>query len=526
MAAENYYEVLGLRPGASDEDVKQAFRELAKVLHPDRNPGDPEAERRFKLVNTAYEALKDSARRRAYDEWLAFARKHERSRLAQWGRLAAVLTVLLVGPSLALYWALVFLDLAGPIKDRGSTASTAVETPARSGGATKPASPPKTQTTRLQDPPSPAPAAPPRAVTPQTPPRESVAVLQAPPVTNAPQDATASLGQPKRADAEPEEPSPSDSRPAGPSRDREEPAAPGNTVSPPGASGNRDDSGTPRDTRPSTPPRDRETPDNPRSLRSITGADEGEAAGNTPNRATEYLPPASGGGQPAQPSPAQQSAEGASDSPARAMARLIAELKEPRTTQDRAPDTINQRQAALPDEQRPPQPGTPEAAEDFSDCDRCPKMSLVEASDFAPVPGSRRPLPTRTLAISKSEVTVLEWNACVEDGACRGFREYGASSNKPILDVTRAEALDYASWLSRKTGKIYRPMKTGGWNRPGGAYEQRDGQGGCASDPQRWMSEDCDTLGDRGSRNRDSAPQRARPLGSGFRVARTLDPDG
>src|SRR5688572_7164439 len=98
MAAENYYEVLGLRPGANDEDVKQAFRERAKLLHPDRNPGDPEAERRFKLMNTAHEALRDAARRRAYDEWLAFARKHERSRLAQWVRLAALVAVLLVGP--------------------------------------------------------------------------------------------------------------------------------------------------------------------------------------------------------------------------------------------------------------------------------------------------------------------------------------------------------------------------------------------------------------------------------------------
>src|SRR5688572_33087993 len=117
MAAENYYEVLGLRKGANDEEVKQAFRDLAKTLHPDRNPGDAEAERRFKLVNTAFEALKDASRRRAYDEWLAFARKHERSRLAQWGRLAAVLCVLLLGPSLALYWALVFLDLAGQPND-------------------------------------------------------------------------------------------------------------------------------------------------------------------------------------------------------------------------------------------------------------------------------------------------------------------------------------------------------------------------------------------------------------------------
>jgi hypothetical protein len=201
------------------------------------------------------------------------------------------------------------------------------------------------------------------------------------------------------------------------------------------------------------------------------------------------------------------------------MARMIAELKEAGALPDRTRDDggQQQRQAALPEEPRRPPAPTEETAEDFSDCERCPVMSVVEATDIAPTPGARRPLPTRTLAISKSEVTVSEWNACVEDGACRGFRQYGASTHKPILDVTRSEAMDYASWLSRKTGKIYRPMKTGGWQRPN-VY---GADGDCAStDPQSWMDEDCDPRA-RGRGNR--------PPGSGsggFRVARTLGPDG
>jgi hypothetical protein len=525
MAAENYYEVLGLRPGANDEDVKQAFRELAKVLHPDRNPGDPEAERRFKLVNTAYEALKDAARRRAYDEWLAFARKHERSRLAQWGRLAAVIAVLLVGPSLALYWALVVLDIVGPRKER-DTVSTAIQTPAREGkSAARPSPPAKDETARLQNPQPPASAPSPRPA-PPAPSRtgESVAVLAAPPVIDTPStpDATASIDASKRADSDLEEPAaPRDTRPSGPSRDREEPAAPRDTRSP-GQSGG--EPGKPREISPSRPPGDGEEP--PRSLRSIVGANEGEAAGNTPNRASEYLPPASGAVNPPAQAP-QPSADGERDTPARSMARLIAELKEPGSVpqpQDRTDEAARpqaQRQAALPDEQRGAPSGSGEP-DDFTDCDRCPQMSIVEATDFAPVAGARRPLPTRTLAISKSEVTVAEWNACVEDGACRGFREYGASSHKPILDVTRSEALDYASWLSRKSGKIYRPMKTGGWSR-GNSGPADSGRADCLSnDPQRWMDEDCD-----GARGQRGAQRGYRPGGSGgFRVARTLGPDG
>ncbi len=69
MAKRCYYDVLGLKRGAGDQEVKSAFRKLAKEYHPDCNPDDLEAEQRFKEVNEAYEALKDPQRRAAYDRF-------------------------------------------------------------------------------------------------------------------------------------------------------------------------------------------------------------------------------------------------------------------------------------------------------------------------------------------------------------------------------------------------------------------------------------------------------------------------
>ncbi len=69
MAKRDYYEILGVERGASDQDLKSAFRKSAKECHPDRNPGDIEAEHRFKELNEAYEALRDPQRRAAYDQY-------------------------------------------------------------------------------------------------------------------------------------------------------------------------------------------------------------------------------------------------------------------------------------------------------------------------------------------------------------------------------------------------------------------------------------------------------------------------
>lgn len=70
--AENkrdYYEVLGISKGASEDEIKKAYRTLAKKYHPDMNPGDKEAEAKFKEVNEAYAVLSDADKRAKYDQY-------------------------------------------------------------------------------------------------------------------------------------------------------------------------------------------------------------------------------------------------------------------------------------------------------------------------------------------------------------------------------------------------------------------------------------------------------------------------
>jgi len=69
MARRDYYEVLGVPRGASEDDVKKSYRKIAFESHPDRNPGDKDAERRFKEATEAYEVLRDAEQRARYDQF-------------------------------------------------------------------------------------------------------------------------------------------------------------------------------------------------------------------------------------------------------------------------------------------------------------------------------------------------------------------------------------------------------------------------------------------------------------------------
>jgi len=81
MDYQDYYATLGVKRTASQGDIKKAFRKLARQYHPDKNPGDAAAERRFKAVNEANEVLSDADKRKRYDalgaNWDAYSRAGE-----------------------------------------------------------------------------------------------------------------------------------------------------------------------------------------------------------------------------------------------------------------------------------------------------------------------------------------------------------------------------------------------------------------------------------------------------------------
>jgi curved DNA-binding protein len=83
---QTYYEILGVGPEAGKDELKKAFRKLARQYHPDVNPGNKEAEIKFKIINEAYNTLSDGAAKAVYDAKLKSGYINQEARRAKTGK--------------------------------------------------------------------------------------------------------------------------------------------------------------------------------------------------------------------------------------------------------------------------------------------------------------------------------------------------------------------------------------------------------------------------------------------------------
>lgn len=414
MSLETYYDILGIGENTDDDAVKQAFRDLAKHYHPDRNPGDEEAERQFKRINTAYEGLKDASRRQAYNEWLEFAQKRTKVRRTQWGRLAALVFLLLLGPSAVLYWAVVIADI--PLFADSADKDAALNQP---------------RETSLPPPPP-----------------------------------------ERRQPLSPSEPAASQQAAATPSETAPEPAglpqvaapAGGYTPPPPATAG--DD--RPRADRPTTatlPETNRDAGSSGRSSKSAKTGGPGPDKASTQALPAEQ-PPAETQGR-SETATASQTTEGQAKSGvspfpaadanqdegtgphgARATARMLAKLKEPQGAEPDS-DVVPVDTPPSATENAAPPRGRGLAPGAIVDCDECPVLSMAGSNE--PLGGNGR------VAVSLSEITLADWDGCVTDRACPPYDGPQRGSRRDtIVEVGPRAADAYVTWLSAISQKSYR----------------------------------------------------------------------
>ena len=484
MGPETYYEILGIGENADDDAVKQAFRDLAKHFHPDRNPNDQDAERQFKRINTAYEGLKDASRRQAYNEWLEFAHKREKVKRTQWGRLAALVFLLLLGPSAVLYWAVVIADIplfADSVdKVAGTNPHRETGLPPPKPERRQPLSPSESaapdQRAASPSEPAPQPAAPPPAAEPAGGPAPEsnpapAAVVNNPPPAEQPNPRTVPETSRNAANSE---------------QNNRAPATP----SPAARNGG---SGAEKNFTQSVPAQP--------SFGEVLGETETDTASEATNGSAEAIN--------ALPAPDADQDPGTvpQGDNARATARMLARLKEPQGAQ---PSTAIPSETVPPgveDTAPPSRDGLPRDA--FTDCDECPVISAAGSNEM--LGGGAR------AAISLTEITLADWDGCVADRACLPYDAPARGSRREtIVEVGPRDAEAYVTWLSGTSGKNYRHVMS---PRRREAAAQRCNGGRRNSSGWEWLD-------DNAARNcpPPSASETGPDAPRGFRVFRKIAP--